>query len=83
MSPRQSNRRIRLLLGLFVLVFAGTLARAVWIQGVQASRFENMATRQHEGTTVIPAARGTIFDRTGEPLAIGEQATRSTPIRVR
>jgi len=74
-SPRQSNRRIRLLLGLFVLVFAGTLARAVWIQGVQASRFENMAERQHEGTTVIPAARGTIFDRTGEPLAIGEQAT--------
>ena len=75
MTPRQSNRRIRLLLGLFVLVFAGTLARAVWIQGVQASRFESMAARQHEGTTVIPAARGTIFDRTGEPLAIGEQAT--------
>jgi cell division protein FtsI/penicillin-binding protein 2 len=72
---RQSNRRIRLLLGLFVLVFAGTLARAVWIQGVQASRFEGMAARQHEGTTVIPAGRGTIFDRTGEPLAIGEQAT--------
>src|SRR6185503_7980623 len=74
-SPRQSNRRIRLLLGLFVLVFAGTLARAVWIQGVQASRFEGMAERQHQGTTVIPAGRGTIFDRTGEPLAIGEQAT--------
>ena len=75
MTARQSNRRIRLLLGLFVLVFAGTLARAVWIQGVQASRFEGMAARQQEGTTVIPAARGTIFDRTGEPLAIGEQAT--------
>ena len=75
MTERLSNRRIRLLLGLFVLVFAGTLARAVWIQGVQASRFEGMAARQHEGTTVIPAGRGTIFDRTGEPLAIGEQAT--------
>jgi len=74
-TERLSNRRIRLLLGLFVLVFAGTLARAVWIQGVQASRFEGMAARQHEGTTVIPAGRGTIFDRTGEPLAIGEQAT--------
>ena len=75
MTERLSNRRIRLLLGLFVLVFAGTLARAVWIQGVQASRFEGMAERQHQGTTVIPAGRGTIFDRTGEPLAIGEQAT--------
>ena len=75
MSARVSNRRIRLLLGLFVLVFAGTLARAVWLQGVQASTLEQMATRQHEATTEIPAARGTIFDRTGEPLAIGEQAT--------
>ncbi len=75
MSDRRSNRRIRLLLGLFVLVFAGTLARAVWLQGVQASTLEQMAARQQEDTTEIPAGRGTIFDRTGEPLAIGEQAT--------
>ena len=34
-----------------------------------------MAERQHQETTEIPAGRGTIFDRTGEPLAIGEQAT--------
>jgi cell division protein FtsI (penicillin-binding protein 3) len=75
LSARISNRRIRLLLGLFVLVFAGTLGRAVWLQGVQAASLEQMATRQHESTTAIPAGRGTIFDRTGEPLAIGEQAT--------
>ena len=75
MNERRSNRRIRLLLGVFVLVFAGTLARAVWLQGVQASTLEQMALRQHQATTAIPAGRGTIFDRTGEPLAIGEQAT--------
>jgi cell division protein FtsI (penicillin-binding protein 3) len=74
-TARTSNRRIRLLLGLFALVFAGTLARAVWLQGVQASTLEQMAARQQEDTTKIPAGRGTIFDRTGEPLAIGEQAT--------
>jgi cell division protein FtsI (penicillin-binding protein 3) len=74
-SERRSNRRIRLLLGLFVLVFAGTLGRAVWLQGVQASTLEQMAARQHQATTSIPAARGTIYDRTGQPLAIGEQAT--------
>jgi cell division protein FtsI/penicillin-binding protein 2 len=74
-SERRSNRRIRLLLGVFVLVFAGTLGRAVWLQAVQASTLEQMASRQHESTTSIPAARGTIFDRTGQPLAIGEQAT--------
>ena len=34
MNERRSNRRIRLLLACFVLVFAGTLARAVWLQGV-------------------------------------------------
>jgi cell division protein FtsI/penicillin-binding protein 2 len=74
-STRQSDRRIRLLLCLFALVFAGTLARAVWLQGVQASTLEKMASRQQRVTTQIPAGRGTIFDRTGEPLAIGEQTT--------
>jgi cell division protein FtsI (penicillin-binding protein 3) len=74
-TERASNRRIRLLLGLFALVFAGTLGRAIWLQGVQASTLERIAARQHEQTTEIPAGRGTIYDRTGEPLAIGEQAT--------
>jgi len=74
-SERHSNRRIRLLLGLFALVFAATLGRAVWLQGVQASTLEQMASRQQQTTTEIPAGRGTIFDRTGEPLAIGEQTT--------
>ena len=34
-----------------------------------------LATRQHTQTLVIPAGRGTIFDRNGVELAIGEQAT--------
>ncbi|HEY7793984.1 MAG TPA: penicillin-binding protein 2 [Gaiellaceae bacterium] len=75
MTERISNRRIRLLLGLFALVFLGTLGRAVWLQGVEASTLERLAESQQEDTTEIPAARGTIFDRRGEPLAIGEQAT--------
>ena len=75
MTVRTSNRRIRLLLAVFVLVFAGTLARAVWLQGVQAGTFERLASRQHRETIEIPAGRGTIFDRTGEPIAIGEQTT--------
>jgi cell division protein FtsI (penicillin-binding protein 3) len=75
LTARSSNRRIRLLLGLFVLVFAGVLARAAWLQGVQAATLEQMAMRQQRETDTIPAGRGTIYDRTGEPLAIGEQAT--------
>jgi cell division protein FtsI (penicillin-binding protein 3) len=74
-TVRTSNRRIRLLLAAFVLVFAGTLTRAVWLQAVQAGTFERLASSQHRETIEIPAGRGTIFDRTGEPLAIGEQAT--------
>jgi cell division protein FtsI (penicillin-binding protein 3)/stage V sporulation protein D (sporulation-specific penicillin-binding protein) len=84
-SERVANRRIRLLLVVAVLVFAGTLARAVWLQGVQAGTLERMATRQHREPIVIPATRGTITDRNGEPLAIGEQATTvyADPRRIR
>ena len=34
-----------------------------------------MAQRQHRESIPIPAGRGTIFDRTGVQLAIGEQTT--------
>jgi cell division protein FtsI/penicillin-binding protein 2 len=74
-ADRQANRRIRLLLAVFVVLFAGTLARATWLQGVQAASLGRMAQRQHRETITVPAGRGTIFDRTGVQLAIGEQTT--------
>jgi len=75
-SPeKQANRRIRLLLVLFALAFAALLARSTWIQGVQASRYAAIAHNQHEKTITIAAGRGTIFDRNGIQLAIGEQMT--------
>ena len=73
MRDKQANRRIRLLLVVFALVFAATLARAVWLQGVRASTLGRMAERQHRESVVIPAGRGTIFDTNGVQLAIGEQ----------
>ncbi|MGH3003090.1 MAG: peptidoglycan D,D-transpeptidase FtsI family protein [Gaiellaceae bacterium] len=75
MGHKQANRRIRLLLGVFALVFAATFARAVWLQGVKAASLSKMAQRQHRESVVIPAGRGTIFDDTGVPIAIGEQTT--------
>jgi cell division protein FtsI/penicillin-binding protein 2 len=75
MKDKQANRRIRLLLAIFVLVFAGTLARAVWLQGVQASSLGKMAERQHHESIVIPAGRGAIYDAAGVQLAIGETTT--------
>jgi cell division protein FtsI (penicillin-binding protein 3) len=74
MSGKAANRRIRLLLGVFVLAFALTFMRAAWLQGVRASSFGRLASNQHSEDVVIPAARGTIYDRGGVQLAIGEQA---------
>ncbi len=74
-GDKKANRRIRLLLAVFVLVFAATLARAAWLQGVSAASLGQMAQRQHRESIPIPAGRGTIFDRTGLQLAIGEQTT--------
>ena len=75
MKDRLADRRIRLLLVLFLLLFAGTLARAAWLQVVEASTLSAKAQSQHRETITIPAGRGTIFDRTGVQLAIGEQTT--------
>ncbi len=69
------NRRIRLLLALLLVGFAVLLGRAAWLQAVQAGSLSRLAAKQHRAAVVLPASRGTIFDRTGVQLAIGEQAT--------
>jgi cell division protein FtsI/penicillin-binding protein 2 len=74
-GTQRANSRIRLLVVAFTCVFAVGLGRAAWIQIVDGAGYEAMASRQHRETIEIPAGRGTIYDRTGEPLAIGEQAT--------
>src|SRR5947199_45941 len=75
MKDKQANRRIRLLLAAFALVFAGTLARAVWLQGVRAADLGRLAERQHHESIVVPAGRGTIYDAAGVQLALGEATT--------
>jgi cell division protein FtsI (penicillin-binding protein 3) len=72
---RLVNDRIRLLLAVLVVAFAATLGRAVWLQAVRAAPLSELALSQNRETVEIPARRGTILDRTGRPLAIGEQAT--------
>jgi len=75
MAPKRANRRIRLLLAVFLIAFAAMLARAVWLQGVRAGSLGRMAQSQHREVQPIPAARGVIYDRDGIRLAIGQQAT--------
>jgi cell division protein FtsI (penicillin-binding protein 3) len=72
---RLANRRIRLLLFGFTVVLLGAFVRAFWLEGVRASAYDKMAVTQQREVVTVPARRGTIFDRTGAPLAIGEPAT--------
>ena len=74
MSARLPNRRIRLLLVLFVVAFLATFGRAFWLQAVRAQPLDRMAKGQHDVAVDVPAARGSILDRHGVELAIGQQA---------
>ena len=75
MRTRVVNSRLRLLLLIILLTFAALGARAAWIQTVRASSLAARAQAQTKADLVLPAGRGTVFDRLGTPLAIGEQAT--------
>jgi cell division protein FtsI/penicillin-binding protein 2 len=85
LSGRLANRRIRLLLAVFAIVFGATLARAIWLQGVRAQSLGRMAASQHRQTVTLAANRGTIYDSTGVQLAIGEQAMTvyADPLQIR
>jgi cell division protein FtsI (penicillin-binding protein 3) len=74
-KPAATNRRITILAAGFLLLLAAAFARAAWIQVIKGPEYAAMALRQHRETVVVPAARGTIVDRNGEPLAIGRLAT--------
>jgi cell division protein FtsI (penicillin-binding protein 3) len=74
-STKLVNRRVRLLFLVILAGFALLLARAAWVGVVEAASLSARAKTQQTGSIVVPAGRGTIFDRTGVQLALGEQAT--------
>jgi cell division protein FtsI (penicillin-binding protein 3) len=74
-KPAATNRRIGVLAAAFLILLGAALARAAWLQIVKGPEYAAMAVRQHRETVVVPAARGTIVDRNGQPLALGRLAT--------
>jgi cell division protein FtsI (penicillin-binding protein 3) len=72
---RLVNRRIRLFLAALTVAFAGLLLRATWLQGVRAESLSRLGQTQHREAVTVPAGRGTIYDRSGVELALGESAT--------
>jgi cell division protein FtsI/penicillin-binding protein 2 len=72
---RLVNRRIRLLLAVLTCAFAGLLLRATWLQGVRAESLARLGPTQQREQVTLPASRGTLYDRTGVELGLGESAT--------
>ncbi len=66
-----SERRTRILwvAGLFVVLFALLLARAVDLTVLRGPDFARRATRQHRQTITLVPQRGAIVDRNGDLLA--------------
>ena len=75
MRVKAANRRIVVLAATFALLLAVALGRAFWLQAVNGDAYAAMAVHQHRETVVVPAGRGSIVDRNGEPLAIGKPTT--------
>ena len=75
MKTRVVNSRLRLFLLGILLTFATLGVRVAWLQTVRASSLASLAQKQAKFDLALPASRGTIYDRLGTPLAIGEQAT--------
>lgn len=75
MKRRVSDRRIRILIVLFAVVLAVALGRAAWLQAVQSRSLDAQADAQAQRTVLTEPRRGTIYDRNGRELAIGELTT--------
>jgi cell division protein FtsI (penicillin-binding protein 3) len=59
------------------LACSGVIAmRAGQIQILQASEWERIAHEQQVGDQVLPAARGPIYDRNGQPLSVTRERVR-------
>jgi len=66
------KRRIKIFLGIIVLVFAGLLSRLFLVQIVNAADYLKDAERYLQRPRLLPAARGQILDRKGRIVAIDE-----------
>jgi cell division protein FtsI (penicillin-binding protein 3) len=69
MPETLSTRRLRWLLWLMLLWIGAIFVRLVGLQVFRHDDLLRQAQQQQEKTQEIQAVRGTIFDRTGQPLA--------------
>ncbi len=67
--PSPVNRRFEWLLWVLLIWVFAIFGRLVWLQIIHHDELQKMAQQQQQRTVEIQAVRGTIFDRTGQPLA--------------
>ena len=72
-TPRYQLRRY-MVLAVFVLAVAGLVWRTLDMQVINQAFFQQQGDARHLRVVAVPAHRGDIYDRNGEPLAI------STPV---
>ncbi len=65
----QSTRRLSWLLWILLLWAGGIFARLVTLQVIQHDDLARLAQQQQSRTKELPAMRGSILDRAGQPLA--------------
>ncbi|HZP87057.1 MAG TPA: penicillin-binding protein 2 [Burkholderiales bacterium] len=70
LSLRLPIGRARVLLALMVLAFLAVAARALYLQGVRTEFLQQEGESRYARVLELPAHRGVIADRNGEPLAI-------------
>jgi cell division protein FtsI (penicillin-binding protein 3) len=75
-SQGATVRRRRIMLFGILLGAVALTARAAKLQLVDANEWQLRAAEQHAKQSVIPAPRGTIYDRDGVPLAASSEAFR-------
>ncbi|MBW3605515.1 MAG: penicillin-binding protein 2 [Actinobacteria bacterium] len=70
MRDARSTRRLRGVLVVYLIITLALGWRLVDIQVLSAPGYRELARRQTERDIELPAERGKVYDRTGEPLAI-------------
>jgi len=58
-----------------LVLLAAVVARSFQLQVVAHASYAALATSEHQARITLHAARGTIVDARGRPLALSEQAT--------
>lgn len=70
---RVSKNRIKLMMALFFLAIAGLIVRLGYLQIVKAEEYSKRALSNQYEDILVPAKRGTIYDRSGKELAVSIQ----------